>query len=107
MPSFASALCTWLRAGRPTGVVDDYDVLIEDQKVLVTTTVEEDGTAEFAPLDVVTSGFTADSGSIPAELLCDATVIAVRAYQSGPDPQHAGPFIAADWFTVVSPPCDD
>lgn len=82
-------------AGYPLTTGDD--VIIVEQHVLTTSTIV-DGHAEFPPLEVVTDSWTAGGDTVPAELLCGATVIAARAYDGRS-------MLAATWLVAVAT-CD-
>jgi hypothetical protein len=100
-----------LLAGRSTNGVGypsttGDDVILADEMLLETSVVGDDGRVVFAPLAVTTGGWTSDSGSIPASLLCGTTVIAARAFATGDDELPASRFLAAAFFVAVTPACE-
>jgi hypothetical protein len=86
--------------GYPSTIADD--VIIADEHVLATTTLDGDGRGEFVPLAVATGSWQCGTNSIPADLLCGNTVIAVRAFEKGTREIPAYRFVASTWMVAVT-----
>ncbi|MDB4959203.1 MAG: hypothetical protein JWO36_6772, partial [Myxococcales bacterium] len=67
--------------------------------------VRDDGTAELGPLTVATGNWSSDSRSIPVDLLCGTTVIAVRAFAPGHGAVPAFRFLASTYMLASTPDC--
>ena len=89
--------------GSPSTTADD--VVIAEERLLATSVVEANGQAAFEPLGVAEGNWTSDSKSIPVELLCGNTVIAVRAFERGTQKVPAYRFLASTFMVAVTA-CD-
>lgn len=82
------------------------DVIIAEQRVLSTKTLDKHGRAEFGPLDVALGDWSTDTNSIPYSYLCGETVVAARAFRVSEGDVSGSQFLAATWFYMVAEPCD-
>lgn len=93
--------------GLPLTTADDV-IFPNGEYVLVSTQIQNDGSAEFPQLSVETGAWVGPPGgatSLPSSLLCGSTVIAARAYQKGDGALGGARFLAATWYMPVTEDC--